>query len=60
MIEKQVLSSTLWTWNVEDLIILTRSNKINEGDNNSEMEKKNLGQHDSLLRKKKQGCHAPS
>ena len=50
MVEQQILSSTVWTWNREDLIMLIGSNKINEGGNSSSLERA-LGSTESLFKK---------
>ena len=37
--DQKVLSSTVWTWNGKDLIMLIGSNKIGEGGNANALEK---------------------
>ena len=46
--DQQVLSSTVWAWNGEDLIMLIGSYKIGEGGNASTLERV-LGSTESLL-----------
>ena len=48
MANHQVLSSTIWAWNGEDLIMLIGSNKIGEGRNARALERV-LGSTESLL-----------